>query len=111
MERRLGGVAQLSGVDVKKYLPVVSLRERRVILVAQTVVQSQVRSDLPFVLGIGDVVLLIGDRLTGRAVEERRGRGQISEELHGGGRVRQKVLDARIRIGDAALPVSVKANP
>ena len=82
MQRILARIAQHAGIDVEEYLPVIGFAQWRVVLVAQAIVQGQVGSYLPFVLRIGDVILLLGESLPGRAVEERGRRRQVAEELH-----------------------------
>src|SRR5882672_10386490 len=110
MERVLTRIAQLSRNDVKEDLPDVCFAQWRVVLVTQAVVQSQIGLDLPLVLRVADVVRLLRQCLSRRAIEERRRGRQVAEILCRLNVVLQKITNAGEGVGDAALPISVQAD-
>src|SRR5258708_5364540 len=110
MERVAARIAQNSRVDIEVDLPILSLFQRRVILVTQAIGQGQIWFDLPLVLAVSDVIVLPGKGRSGRVVEERRWRREVAEKLRRLKRVRQKITDAREGVGEAALPVRVHAD-
>ena len=81
--------------------------QRRVILVAEPVVQGQILPDLPFVLCIDNVILLKSLPDTGRPVVERARGAHIVEELHLLQPICEEVVQIRIRVGRSALPVGI----
>ena len=80
VERRRVGIER-AGVDVELDDPVVALPQRRVVVVAQAVVQREIRLHVPLVLREADVVLLLDVLLAGRAVVERARLAQVAEVL------------------------------
>src|SRR5262249_28372957 len=74
-------ITQHAGNNVKVNLPVIRLLQWRVVLVTQTIAQSKIWLDLPFILRIADVVFLLGIGWARGVVKEWRRRRQISEHL------------------------------
>src|SRR6185503_16810821 len=81
LECSLGRIAQGSVRDVEEHLKISVFAQRRVVLVTQTVVQREVRFDLPFIGGVADVVLLLGVTLTSSAAVEGTGRADVAKKL------------------------------
>src|SRR5262249_32656025 len=72
-------------IDIEDHLPILILAQRRIILVTQPIVEGQIRFDLPLVLYETDVILLLGEAVSRRAVVEWAGRADVTVILNGGG--------------------------
>ena len=91
-----------AGVDVELDDQVVLHLQRRVVVVAQAVVERQVRRACHSSCANSDVVLLLGVAHAGRAVVEDARRADVAEVLNRRRRVGQERGDVRERVGRAA---------
>ena len=97
-------------VDVELDDPIVGLLQRDVVVVSESVVERDVLSEAPLVLGERDVILLVDVLWSGSAVVERARLAQIAKVLDAPGYVRQKIGHIRVRVSDAALLVGGHPN-
>ena len=84
--------------------------ERRVVVVAQAVVERHLRSQVPLVLREADVVLLLDVLRTRCAVVERARLAQVAEVLNRGGGVGEERIQVGEAVCDAALLIRRHAD-
>src|SRR5262249_32260474 len=68
-------IRRLGTINIEQDVQVPCFTQRRVVLIAQTIAQREVRTDSPFILGVRNVVLLLAFALSCRAVIEDAGIG------------------------------------
>ena len=99
-----------AGVDVELHLQVILFGERRVVLVADAVIERGLRPEVPLILRVGDRVILLDVTFTGCTVVERARRAHVPEVLHGGCLVGEERGQVGERVGGAAQPVRRHAD-
>src|SRR5215217_2366818 len=107
LEKRLIGKLQRAIGDVEENIEISSLSKRCVVFVTQAVVQRQIRTNLPLILRVTNVILLFGATISGRTTVEWRRCAHVTEILDGRGRVCQQCLKTIENVGGTPESVCV----
>ena len=94
-------------VDVKYDLEIPVFSQRRVILIPQAVIESQIWLDSPLVLSKANVILRLGKSLTGCPAVEGAWRADVTVELNRSCGIREKTCEIGIGVGGPTKPISV----
>ena len=99
-----------AGVDVKLHVEVVGFAERGIVLIAQAVIQCEVRTDLPFVLAISNVIFLCSLAQTRCAVVKHARIGKVPNVPEARQAVCEKIREVVVRVLSSTLAIGVETH-